>query len=113
MQRVIDVSKLENVLQSRWTEFIDKTQLMRTVMEHVRDGEYKEYITKDPPPQQFKLSLTKFTPSTKSLAFEAWAEFSVPKGLGVVVGTNIYRIELTGEIKLEQTYGTHFLPENP
>jgi len=112
MQKVIDVSKLEHLLQSKWTEFIDKTQLMRTVMEHVRDGEYTIQEITDPPPQQMKLSLTKFAPNV-GLSFEVWAEFSVPKGPGVVIGTHVYRLELTGELKLEQIYGTHFLPKIP
>ncbi len=127
MQKVIDTSKLETLLQSKWTEFIDKTQFLRIVMEHVRDRDYKVHDTKNPPPKQMKLSITKFAPFQSSLPFagvdtcnvtrnnlefEVWAEFSIPKGNGVVIGTHIYRLELTGDITLEQIFGTHFLTEN-
>lgn len=113
MQKVIDTSKLETLLQSKWTEFIDKTQFLRIVMEHVRDGDYKVHDTKNPPPKQMKLSITKFAPrASNPLVFEVWAEFSIPKGNGVVIGTHIYRLELTGDITLEQIFGTHFLTEN-
>lgn len=103
-------SNLESLLQSRWTEFLDRAQIMRTVLENVRDTDYMESIQAELPPNRVKLSVTKIA-IQPSHAFEVWIEFSVPKGTGIVVGTNVYTLRLTGEFELKDSYGTHFLPE--
>ena len=110
--RVIDTKKLETILQSKWSEFLDKSQLMRVVLEYARDAEYRVLRQSEPPSQQVKLSVTKFT-IKQPLQFEVWVEFTVPKDNGVVIGTHVLTLLLTGEVELEETYGTHFLPETP
>jgi len=103
-------SKLESLLQSRWTEFLDRAQVMRTVLENVRDTDYREILQAELPPNRVKLSVTKIA-IQPSHAFEVWIEFSVPKDPGVVIGTNVYTLDLTGKFELKDSYGTHFLPE--
>lgn len=106
---IID-KKLEHLLQTKWTEFIDRTTFMRIILEHARDTEYRIVQQNEIPPPSIKLSITKF--AIDGSAFEVWAEFTVPKDGGVVVGTHVFSLTLSGEFDLKNTYGTHFVPEN-
>ena len=108
MVNVINTTKLETVISQRWTEFVDKTQLMRAVLEHVRDGEYRT-SDKAPPNPNHTVSLSFHSSSNKLYEIEMWAEFTAPKDNGVVVGTHVFAVLSNGDIKLKETYGTHFL----
>jgi len=110
--RVIDNKKLEVLLQSKWSEFLDKAQLMRVVLEYARDADYRVLKQNDVLSQQIKLTITKFA-IKQPLRFEVWVEFTVPKGTGVVIGTHLLSLSLDGKVELEETYGSHFLPETP
>ena len=110
--RIFDTNKLEKLLQSQWTEFLDKPQLIRAVLEYARDEDYRVLKQTDIPSRQFKVTITKFA-IQKPLQFEAWVEFTVPKDEGVVIGTHVLILSLDGEMELKETYGTHFLPETP
>lgn len=114
MNKVIITSKLEALLQSKWTQFIDKPQLMRTILEDTRDEEYKILYNKELPDRQLKISVSFHSASgntTDPYIFEVWAEFTVPKDNGVVIGTHVYSVNSKGELKIKETYGSHFLPE--
>ena len=108
--KLIIGKKLEQMLQTNWTEFIDRTTFMRIVLEHTRDTEYRIVRQNRIPPPSIKMSITKF--AIDKSAFEVWVEFTVPKDGGVVVGTHVLSLTLTGEFDLKHTYGTHFVPEN-
>jgi hypothetical protein len=108
--KIIDIKRLETLLQSHWSEFIDKLQLMRVVLEYARDAEYPVKRSDDLT-RQTKLTITKF--AIKPLEYEVWVEFTAPKGDGVVIGTHLLVVSLNGTIELDETYGTHFLPETP
>ena len=105
---ILDKKCLESLLQAHWTEFLDHKRFMRIVLETVRDTDYRILEQEYVPPKQVKLSVTKFT--TTENEFEIWAEFTVPKENGVVIGTNVYQLTLSGELKLKDSYGTHFRP---
>lgn len=100
--------KLESLLQSHWADFLDKQQLIRVVLEAARDADYKVCEQQTVPAQQIKMSVTKF--SIEKDKFEVWIEFTVPKGDGVVVGTHILSLDLTGEFQIMDTYGTWLVP---
>ena len=108
MANVINTTKLEKYLSQRWTEFIDKTQLMRTILEHVRDSTYRTSNTKPPTKSNNRVSVSFHPSSAENYELEMWAEFIVPKNEGTVIGTHIFSISSNGEIKLKETYGTHF-----
>lgn len=110
--RVLDTKKLEALLQSKWSDFLDKSQLMRSVLEYARDANYPIFEQNNVPSQQIKLTITKFA-IKQPLKFEVWVEFTVPKGTGVVIGTHLLSLSLDGKVELEETYGSHFLPETP
>lgn len=110
--RIIDTKKLESLLQSNWSEFLDKSQLMRAVLEYARDAEYMVLHQSEIPSQQIKLTITKFT-IKQPPEFEIWVEFTAPRDQGVVIGTHVVTLLFNGEIELKETYGTHFLPETP
>jgi len=108
MANVINTTKLETYLSQRWTEFVDKTQLMRTVLEHVRDGEYRT-SDDDPPNSNHKVSISFHPSASKLYELEMWAEFTAPKNNGVVIGTHVFAVLSNGDVELKETYGTHFL----
>lgn len=111
MAKVFNTIKLEESLQSRWTDFVNKSQLMRTILEHVRDSEYR-VLQKDPPTQKTQVSVSFHSSTDKTeYTFEIWTEFTVPKDKGTVIGTHVYSLQSNGSLKLKETYGTHFLPE--
>lgn len=106
---VIDFRKLENVLQTHWAEFLDTVQVMRFVLEQVRDTTFKVIRQADIPPRQMKVSVTRFAKDGDG--FEVWIEFTVPKNEGVVIGTVLCSLSLLGELRLKESFGTEFQPE--
>lgn len=109
---------LEQVLQAHWTEFLDPVQVMRVVMEHVRDTKFKVIRQAEIPPRHVKVTVTKVSvflgkdelPCLKE-QLEVWIEFSIPKDAGVVIGTYTGVLGLSGDFRLKESFGTHFLPE--
>ena len=110
MENIIKQKNLERLLLTNWAELIDRTQMLRFVLTHAQQTDYRLLKQPEIPPQQIKLTLTKFT-LVNSCEFELWAEFSIPKDQGVVVGTHVISLKLSGEMILKDSYGTHFLPE--
>lgn len=102
--------KLEHLLQAHWADFIDERQLLRIVLETARDAKYKVIEQQNLPPKQIKLSVTKFGVEEK--AFEVWTEFTVPREDGVVIGTHVFSLTLSGELQLIDTYGTFCVLNN-
>jgi len=111
MNPVFSVVKLEKVLQLRLFDFIDNTQLLRAVMEHVRNTEFLVLKQQKIPDSQVKLSITKFEIVKQRREFELWAEFSIPKDNGVVIGTLVCSLSLDGQFDLRESFGTFFVPE--
>ena len=112
MTNVINTTQLEEVLTQGWHKFIDKTQLMRAVLEHVRDADYQT-LNESPPTLDPKVSVSFHTSPGETYELEMWTEFTAPKDNGVVIGTHVFSIQSSGEVLLKETYGTHFLPETP
>ena len=107
---MILTDKLEQVLLSNWAQFFDKLQLMKVVLEHACNNEYQIIKQEEIPLRHTKIQITKFTPNEHN--FIVWVEFTVPKENGVLVGTHTFSLTLNGELTLNETYGTHFVPEN-
>ena len=110
MSVVIVSEKLEELLLVNWANFMDKTQFLRHVLEDARNASLPISSQRELPPRQIKLSVTKMEVQ-KCGELEVWAEFSVPSNNGVIVGTHVYSLKLTGELCLKQTYGHIFAPE--
>lgn len=100
-------NKLEKLLLAHWADVLDRQRFMAAVLEHARDSQYP-VIEQEPPRNHIQLSVTKF--ETIKDGFELWAEFSAPKENGVVIGTHIFSLSLSGELLLKDTYGTLFKP---
>lgn len=111
MPNLLDRSKLEQLLQSNWTSFIDASVFMRRVLVDARDAELRVVREKDAPVPRTKVTITSFKISGKD-QFEIWAEFTVPHERGVVVGTHTYLLQLDGELTLQNTHGVVFEVEN-
>lgn len=103
--KMILTEKLEQLLLATWASFINKSQFLKTVLEHARNTEYPVSRQVEIPPRQIKMILTKFRPEGQT--FSVWVEFTVPKDEGVVVGTHVYSLTLNGELALVETFGTY------
>lgn len=103
---VILNEKLEALLLANWATIMDKTRLLKVVLEHARNTEYSTLEQAQLPPRHTKVQVTKFRPD--GCKFSVWVEFTVPKGEGVVVGTHVYSLNLDGELILLETFGSHF-----
>jgi len=109
--KILIAEKLERLLQLNWTEFLDRQQVVRLCLEYVRNTAYKTLQQKEIPKIKFQASVTKFMITDVASEFEVWIEFSVPKDNGVVIGTHVLSLSLSGEAKLKESHGTHFLME--
>ena len=89
---------------------MDKTQLVRTVLEHVRDTDYPT-LNESSPTTKPNVSVSFHTSPGEIYELEMWAEFTAPKDNGVVIGTHVFSIKSNGDLLLKETYGTHFLHE--
>lgn len=98
--------KLEKVLLSRWAEFINKSLLIRKVLEDTQHSTMK-IINRAAPTTQTKISLTKFYPFD-NIKFEIWVEFAIPHQNGMAIGTHVYLLGMDQSFELKETYGTIF-----
>jgi hypothetical protein len=108
--KVLITEKLEQLLQSKWAEFLNPQQIVRLSMEYARDTEYRTLLQNEIPKIQLRVSVTKFL-VTEPSEFEIWVEFSIPKANGVIIGTHVMSLNLAGEVKLKESHGTHFVLE--
>lgn len=111
MEKIVKQKKLEQLLQLHWAEILDQTQILRFVLTNAQRINYRLIEQAEIPPKRMKLTITRFS-LTDSCEFEVWAEFSIPKGEGVVVGTHILSLSLYGELRLKESHGTHFVPKS-
>jgi len=113
-KKIFEKEKLEELFLKQSSTFLDHLGLMKKIMEDVRDNTFKEIKQEDLPPKCVKITLTKFLILDKQIDnynFELWAEYSVPKENGVVIGTNIYLISSNGDVYLRNIFGTFFKPK--
>jgi len=117
--RVLKTENMEQVLQSRWAEFLDPVQVMRSVLTKISNTSFKTLKQQEIPQRQTKFTVTNFKIITGNEGhdnphhFEVWVEFTAPKGAGVVIGTCTYLLSLSGSFDLKDCFGTHFVPETP
>jgi hypothetical protein len=104
LNSVIDEGKLELLLQTHWTEFVDYRKLLGFVLAHVRLKEYPVVRQDSIPKRQNLISVTKIV--TERDGFEAWVEFTAARTDGVAVGTVVCHLPLGGEAAVRESYGT-------
>jgi len=110
MKRILINEKFEELLLANWASVLDTTQLMRIVLEHARSNEFPCITQEEIAPRNTKIMITRFRPEGNK--FSVWAEFTVPKEEGVVIGTHTFSMTLNGELSLEESFGTFFLPKS-
>jgi len=109
--KVLITERLEQLLQSKWAEFLSPQQMMRISLEYARDTEYPTLPKREIHKVQVRASVTKFLVTEIPSEFEIWVEFSIPKDDGVIIGTHVMSLSLAGEVKLKESHGTHFVVE--
>lgn len=106
---IINIKNLENLLQSNWTSFLNQTQIMRLVLQHVRDTDFQSSQDNQfTHPKRTQITITNFK-IKENVSFEVWIEYTVPKQNGIVVGTLILDFDVKNEPIISESYGTHFL----
>jgi hypothetical protein len=108
---IVDIEKLENLLQTNWADYMDSGKVMRLISDHVRDTDFQVLHQANMPKRHTKISVTNVSLVNRHL-FEAWFEITVPKDYGVVVGTVILNFDLSGFAQIADSFGTEFRPES-
>jgi len=109
MNGILINEQFEQLLLANWANILDKTQLMKTVLLLARSNEFPVIRQEEIAPQNTKIMVTRFRPEGNS--FSVWAEFTIPKDEGVVIGTHTFSLTLDGELTHEESFGTFFLPK--
>ena len=108
MKHVVDFLKLEEVLTSRWTEYLDRSKVMTFALECVRDnrdrlqkkGEFKGNRT------GMRISLSRVEIVEEGLLI--WIEFQVPSEARIAVGTIEAMAYRDGRLEKWDVEGTLF-----
>lgn len=119
LNKIFKKKEMEKILQTNCTNYLDHIIFMKTIMKDISNISFKKVNQKSLPPNCVKISITnvsflnKQKKSQSDADLEIWAEFSIPKEKGIVVGTAIYHLNFESEsMFLENCYGTFFLPES-
>lgn len=104
-RKLIEPEKLEHLLQQNWTKFIDPTQLMRRLLEDIRNASFRKVPNDKTLTYQTKVSVTKVVLNV-DLTLEFWVEFTVPGQEGLTVGSNVYLLQNRTTLDLKESYGT-------
>jgi hypothetical protein len=108
LMNFLSKEKLIQVLMTNWTEFINRSELVRFTLEKARDTPYPVMEDKEmSPAKQVKISITDFDLD----AMELWIEFTIPKANGTAIGTHICTFSFSGEINLKESLGTLFVSQ--
>jgi hypothetical protein len=105
MENLIKKNKLEQVLLTNWSEYVDQTQFLRFVLTHSQQNNYPFVRQSIPVLQKIKITITKLM-ITDQNNIEIWVEFNIPKDDGVVIGTHIISVDLLGKFALKNSYGS-------
>ncbi len=103
MQNVINKQKMEQLLVSKWTEFLDYKKIMAFVMVSVRDHEFPIYEEEDLPKKGVEITMTRCSPFDNG--FLLWLDFTVPKNNGFAIGTIETQLSLSGNLNLVRIIG--------
>jgi hypothetical protein len=110
-KKLLILEKLQQLLKSNWTSFLDSTQVLKQALLDVQNAKLKEVREKDAPLPRTKITITRFELTNKG-AFEIWVEFTIQTSRGTAVGTHTYNLTLDGELQLQETHGVLFVTEN-
>lgn len=105
---LIRKDKLEELLLSQWSSFIDFKKLLAYVLSTVRDIQFPTTKTEEIKNRGTQIKLSRFEPDGDR--FTVWVEFTVAREPGVVVGTSELSLTLDGTADHVQTLGNHFVP---
>lgn len=117
-EKIFLVEQFSKLLQKNWASILDKNLFMKRVLSDAQNANLVQKIVQDLPPRQVKISITKFEVpeydpyGPPPIGFNLWTEFTIPRGQGVVVGTNVYFLSLDGRLNLNEAYGVFFVPKS-
>lgn len=106
--------KLEELLKTNWTKFIDRNLFLVSILQKVQEmaSHYRTEETADMPSSQLKVSVTSVEAHEQGVLSLA-AEFTVPIGDSVAIGTHFYHLTIGGdyhgELRFVQSIGTIFV----
>jgi hypothetical protein len=104
--------QLETLIQKNWATVINSTAFMKTVLSDAQNAELTKLSVAKMPPRHTKIVVTKVIVNEDIAGFDLWAEFTVPRSEGCVIGTHIYRLSFNGKLDLQESFGTFFVPQS-
>ena len=104
-QKLIEPENLERLMQQNWTKFINPTQLLRRLLEDIRNSDFRKVPNEKILTNQTKVSITKVVLNA-DLTIEFWVEFAVQGQEGLTVGSNIYLLQNSTTLDLKESCGT-------
>ena len=110
-EKLLLKEQLETLLQKNWATVIHNTAFIKTVLSDAQNAELAKLFVAIMPPRHTKIVVTKVIINEDFAGFDLWAEFSVPRGEGCVIGTHIYRLSFGGKLDLQESFGTFFVPQ--
>lgn len=103
---LINIQKLENLLKSNWTEFINYKELIDQVKKTIKENNFDIIFQTENFKNKFEIIVTKINFEKK---LDIWVEYTAPKEGGVVIGTIVYSLS-ENDLKIKEIHGTHIKP---
>ncbi len=103
---MVNKEKLEEILVANWTKFMDVNKFMAFVLRCAKDINKNSCVVTGELKKNTKVTLSKFTPTPNG--FILWADFSVPHGETMAIGTAELFLSPCGEISHIRTVGNLF-----
>jgi len=104
MEKIINKERLEKLLITNWTSFLDRNKLLAFVLSTVRNQKFSIATSDDFTNKNVIVKLSRF--ELTNTGFEVWADFNVPQQNGCAVGTTELALSFDGKLSHVQTIGT-------
>lgn len=104
--RILDPTKLEEVLLKTWSYFIDKSRLIAFVLRCVRDHADLTEVDGEPPIRGMQFTISRFV--LQNGGYEVSIEYACPAAGGVTVGTCEAVLTCDGDFQHVRTVGVLF-----
>lgn len=106
---MLDVSRLNRLLTSRWTDFVDKVQLMKISFLEAYSRDYPEFQSENIEnniKNRNSITVTEFNILSEHPTMTV--EFSLVRNGYLLVGTHIFSIRKDGSLEIKESIGAKF-----
>jgi hypothetical protein len=103
MKNIINNKKFEELLTTKWANFLDYRKVIAFVMAVVRDTDLPTHVEENLPPKGVEITISRF--SIQSNGFLLWIDFTIPKEGGFAMGTCEAHLTNLGTLTSERIVG--------